>query len=93
MDEKSLPDCLFSRFWFPKSLTLPVFVSRGFQGVGGTATVPSALGILAHAFSPSRAHSMAGVSGLFSFDVDFPYRNLSNVTTGTALPLSQLGWF
>lgn len=34
-------------------------VLRGFQGVGGAATIPSALGILAHAFPPSRARSIA----------------------------------
>ncbi|KAG1852787.1 hypothetical protein DFJ58DRAFT_746052 [Suillus subalutaceus] len=32
------------------------------KGVGGAATIPSVLGILAHAFPPSRARSMAGVS-------------------------------
>ncbi|KAG2147757.1 major facilitator superfamily domain-containing protein [Suillus bovinus] len=38
---------------------LTLAVLRGFQGVGGAATIPSALGILAHAFPPSRARSTA----------------------------------
>ncbi|KAG1735286.1 major facilitator superfamily domain-containing protein [Suillus paluster] len=45
--------CGFSQ----NGLTLAVL--RGFQGVGGAATIPSALGILAHAFPPSRARSLA----------------------------------
>jgi MFS family permease len=38
---------------------LTLAVLRGFQGIGGSATIPSALGILAHAFPPSRARSIA----------------------------------
>ncbi|KAG2073085.1 MFS general substrate transporter [Suillus decipiens] len=38
---------------------LTLAVLRGFQGIGGAATIPSALGILAHAFPPSRARSIA----------------------------------
>ncbi|KAG1736334.1 major facilitator superfamily domain-containing protein [Suillus lakei] len=38
---------------------LTLAILRGFQGVGGAATIPSALGILAHAFPPSRARSIA----------------------------------
>ncbi|KAI3610003.1 efflux protein [Moniliophthora roreri] len=34
-------------------------VLRGFQGVGAAATIPASLGILAHAFPPSRARSIA----------------------------------
>ncbi|EEB93839.1 hypothetical protein MPER_07458, partial [Moniliophthora perniciosa FA553] len=34
-------------------------VLRGFQGVGPAATIPASLGILAHAFPPSRARSIA----------------------------------
>ncbi|KAI0060675.1 efflux transporter [Artomyces pyxidatus] len=34
-------------------------VSRGIQGIGGAAVVPASLGILAHAFPPSRARSAA----------------------------------
>ncbi|EGN99471.1 hypothetical protein SERLA73DRAFT_182421 [Serpula lacrymans var. lacrymans S7.3] len=34
-------------------------VLRGFQGLGAAATIPSALGILAHAFPPSKARSIA----------------------------------
>ncbi|KAI5889843.1 MFS general substrate transporter [Schizophyllum commune H4-8] len=34
-------------------------ILRGFQGAGGAATIPAALGILAHAFPPSRARSIA----------------------------------
>lgn len=39
------------------SLTLNIL--RGLQGVGAAATIPAALGILAHAFPPSRARSTA----------------------------------
>ncbi|KAG2744738.1 MFS general substrate transporter [Suillus brevipes Sb2] len=38
---------------------LTLAVLRGFQGIGGAATIPSALGILAHAFPPSKARSIA----------------------------------
>ncbi|KAG2354796.1 major facilitator superfamily domain-containing protein [Suillus spraguei] len=38
---------------------LTLAVLRGFQGIGGAATIPSALGILANAFPPSRARSTA----------------------------------
>ncbi|KAJ6509090.1 major facilitator superfamily domain-containing protein [Mycena vulgaris] len=34
-------------------------ILRGIQGMGGAATIPAALGILAHAFPPSRARSAA----------------------------------
>ncbi|THH00066.1 hypothetical protein EW026_g2388 [Hermanssonia centrifuga] len=34
-------------------------ILRGIQGIGGAAIVPSSLGILAHAFPPSRARSVA----------------------------------
>ncbi|KAF9556947.1 MFS general substrate transporter [Agrocybe pediades] len=34
-------------------------ILRGFQGVGGALMIPSALGILAHSFPPSRARSLA----------------------------------
>ncbi|KAG6866162.1 hypothetical protein C0991_008116 [Blastosporella zonata] len=39
------------------SLTLDIL--RGFQGIGAAATIPASLGILAHAFPPSRARSIA----------------------------------
>ncbi|KAG2341240.1 MFS general substrate transporter [Suillus weaverae] len=38
---------------------LTLAILRGFQGIGGAATIPSALGILAHAFPPSKARSIA----------------------------------
>ncbi|KAG2354800.1 major facilitator superfamily-domain-containing protein [Suillus spraguei] len=38
---------------------LTLAVLRGFQGIGGAATIPSSLGILANAFPPSRARSIA----------------------------------
>lgn len=38
---------------------IAVDVLRGLQGIGGAAVVPAALGILAHAFPPSRARSVA----------------------------------
>lgn len=34
-------------------------VLRGFQGIGAAATIPAGLGILAHAFPPSKARSWA----------------------------------
>ncbi|KAF8885463.1 efflux transporter [Infundibulicybe gibba] len=34
-------------------------ILRGFQGIGSAATIPASLGILAHAFPPSRARSIA----------------------------------
>ncbi|KAG1774464.1 major facilitator superfamily domain-containing protein [Suillus placidus] len=65
-DWYSLPNCLFSRLWLctrlaclPSIHGLTLAVLRGFQGIGGAATIPSALGILAHAFPPSRARSIA----------------------------------
>ncbi|KAF8066838.1 putative efflux transporter [Lyophyllum atratum] len=39
------------------SVTLDIL--RGFQGIGGAATIPASLGILAHAFPPSRARAIA----------------------------------
>ncbi|KAG6811560.1 hypothetical protein H0H92_006864 [Tricholoma furcatifolium] len=39
------------------SITLDIL--RGFQGIGAAATIPASLGILAHAFPPSRARSVA----------------------------------
>ncbi|KNZ77844.1 hypothetical protein J132_03353 [Termitomyces sp. J132] len=45
--------CSFAR----DSLTLDIL--RGFQGIGAAATIPASLGILAHAFPPSRARSIA----------------------------------
>ncbi|KIM37308.1 hypothetical protein M413DRAFT_20342 [Hebeloma cylindrosporum] len=34
-------------------------ILRGIQGIGAAATIPASLGILAHAFPPSRARSLA----------------------------------
>ncbi|KAF5381607.1 hypothetical protein D9615_005507 [Tricholomella constricta] len=39
------------------SMTLDIL--RGFQGIGAAATIPASLGILAHAFPPSRARAIA----------------------------------
>ncbi|RDB16369.1 hypothetical protein Hypma_002885 [Hypsizygus marmoreus] len=39
------------------SITLDIL--RGFQGIGAAATIPASLGILAHAFPPSKARSIA----------------------------------
>ncbi|KAG5645961.1 hypothetical protein DXG03_004753 [Asterophora parasitica] len=39
------------------SVTLDIL--RGFQGIGAAATIPASLGILAHAFPPSRARALA----------------------------------
>ncbi|KAG1719374.1 major facilitator superfamily domain-containing protein [Suillus occidentalis] len=38
---------------------ITLVILRAFQGIGGAATIPSALGILAHAFPPSRMRSIA----------------------------------
>ncbi|ETW84917.1 hypothetical protein HETIRDRAFT_473617 [Heterobasidion irregulare TC 32-1] len=38
---------------------ITIDVLRAFQGIGGAAVVPASLGILAHAFPPSRARSVA----------------------------------
>ncbi|KAF9446080.1 MFS general substrate transporter [Macrolepiota fuliginosa MF-IS2] len=36
-----------------------LIILRGVQGIGAAATIPASLGILAHAFPPSRARSLA----------------------------------
>ncbi|KAJ7765345.1 efflux transporter [Mycena metata] len=41
-------------------------VLRGFQGVGGAATIPAALGILAHEFPPSSGRARAAAFASFS---------------------------
>ncbi|KAK7691166.1 hypothetical protein QCA50_006269 [Cerrena zonata] len=38
---------------------ITIDVLRALQGIGGAATIPAALGILAHAFPPSRARAIA----------------------------------
>ncbi|KDQ58837.1 hypothetical protein JAAARDRAFT_127904 [Jaapia argillacea MUCL 33604] len=38
---------------------ITIDILRGFQGLGAAATIPASLGILAHAFPPSRARSLA----------------------------------
>ncbi|PPQ92095.1 hypothetical protein CVT25_008261 [Psilocybe cyanescens] len=38
---------------------VPLDILRAFQGIGAAATIPASLGILAHAFPPSRARSLA----------------------------------
>ncbi|EKM57838.1 uncharacterized protein PHACADRAFT_251711 [Phanerochaete carnosa HHB-10118-sp] len=38
---------------------ITIDVLRGLQGIGGAAVVPASLGILAHAFPPSRARAIA----------------------------------
>ncbi|KAF8149117.1 major facilitator superfamily domain-containing protein [Crassisporium funariophilum] len=43
---------------FPKDV-MTLSILRGIQGIGGAATIPASLGILAHAFPPSRARSLA----------------------------------
>ncbi|KAF5385630.1 hypothetical protein D9757_003546 [Collybiopsis confluens] len=39
------------------AITLDIL--RGFQGLGGAATIPASLGILAHSFPPGRARALA----------------------------------
>ncbi|KAF7976799.1 hypothetical protein HWV62_5654 [Athelia sp. TMB] len=43
--------------FYLNEITLDVL--RGFQGIGAAATIPSSVGILAHAFPPSRIRSFA----------------------------------
>ncbi|EMD33363.1 hypothetical protein CERSUDRAFT_142330 [Gelatoporia subvermispora B] len=38
---------------------ITIDILRGLQGIGGAACIPAAIGILAHAFPPSRARSVA----------------------------------
>lgn len=38
---------------------LTLIILRGMQGIGAAATIPASLGILAHAFPPSRARTLA----------------------------------
>lgn len=38
---------------------ITIDILRGFQGIGAAATIPSAIGILAHSFPPSRMRSIA----------------------------------
>ncbi|KAG7444587.1 putative efflux transporter [Guyanagaster necrorhizus] len=45
--------CSFSK----DAITLDIL--RAFQGIGAAATIPASIGILAHAFPPSRARSIA----------------------------------
>ncbi|PPQ78955.1 hypothetical protein CVT25_002284 [Psilocybe cyanescens] len=43
---------------FPTDI-VPLDILRAFQGIGAAATIPASLGILAHAFPPSRARTLA----------------------------------
>ncbi|THH29111.1 hypothetical protein EUX98_g5075 [Antrodiella citrinella] len=38
---------------------ITISILRGFQGIGGACTIPASLGILAHAFPPGQARSVA----------------------------------
>ncbi|KZT22386.1 efflux transporter [Neolentinus lepideus HHB14362 ss-1] len=64
-------------------------VLRGFQGIGAAATIPAALGILAHAFPPSKARSWA----FATFSAGAPVgAALGNNVGGALVQLTQKTW-
>ncbi|KAJ7106912.1 major facilitator superfamily domain-containing protein [Mycena epipterygia] len=69
---------------------LTLAVLRGFQGIGGAATIPASLGILAHAFPPaSRARAFA----FASFAAGAPVGGaLGMVLGGLVTQLSRYTW-
>jgi len=60
---------------------ITIDILRGFQGLGSAACIPAALGILAHAFPPSRARSIA----FATFAAGAPVGAALGVTVGGAL--------
>ncbi|KAJ7841750.1 major facilitator superfamily domain-containing protein [Mycena olivaceomarginata] len=67
-------------------------VLRGLQGVGGAATIPAALGILAHEFPPSSGRARA--AAFSSFSAGAPVGGaLGMVLGGLVTQLSRLGLF
>ncbi|TFK47881.1 MFS general substrate transporter [Heliocybe sulcata] len=64
-------------------------VLRGFQGIGAAATIPAGLGILAHAFPPSKARSWA----FATFSAGAPVgASLGNCVGGTLVQLTDQAW-
>ncbi|KAG1736563.1 major facilitator superfamily domain-containing protein [Suillus lakei] len=64
-------------------------ILRGFQGLGAAALIPSAVGILAHAFPPSRARSIA----FSTFAAGAPVGGaFGTMVGGTVTQLSQQHW-
>ncbi|KAF8120110.1 major facilitator superfamily domain-containing protein [Boletus edulis] len=64
-------------------------VLRAFQGMGAAAAIPSALGILAHAFPPSRARSIA----FATFAAGAPMGGaFGNIIGGVVTQLSDEHW-
>ncbi|TRM60184.1 major facilitator superfamily domain-containing protein [Schizophyllum amplum] len=69
---------------------LTLMILRGIQGIGGAAVVPSALGILAHAFPPgSRSRSIA----FATFGAGAPIGGVLSLLIGGALTqFTSEGW-
>ncbi|KAG2132988.1 major facilitator superfamily domain-containing protein [Suillus clintonianus] len=66
-----------------------LIILRGFQGLGAAASVPSAVGILAHAFPPSRARSIA----FSTFAAGAPIGGaFGMIVGGTVTQLSSQHW-
>ncbi|KAJ6489858.1 efflux transporter [Mycena sanguinolenta] len=66
-------------------------VLRGFQGIGGAATIPAALGILAHEFPPSSGRARA--AAFSSFSAGAPLGGaLGMVLGGLVTELSKYTW-
>ncbi|KAJ7264038.1 major facilitator superfamily domain-containing protein [Mycena haematopus] len=66
-------------------------VLRGFQGIGGAATIPAALGILAHEFPPSSGRARA--AAFSSFSAGAPLGGaLGMVLGGLVTQLSKYTW-
>ncbi|KAK7031956.1 MFS general substrate transporter [Favolaschia claudopus] len=66
-----------------------LFILRGLQGVGPAAFIPACLGILAHAFPPSRARTIA----FASFSAGAPLGGAIGMQLGAVLTqYSAAGW-
>ncbi|KAI0078556.1 MFS general substrate transporter [Panus rudis PR-1116 ss-1] len=64
-------------------------ILRGFQGIGGAAIIPAALGTLAHAFPPSRLRSFA----FASFGAGAPVgASVGNLIGGVLTELTPQSW-
>ncbi|KAG2341241.1 efflux transporter [Suillus weaverae] len=68
---------------------ITLVILRAFQGIGAAATIPSALGILAHAFPPSRMRSIA----FATFAAGAPVGGAFGMITGGVLTqISSTHW-
>ena len=68
---------------------IAIDVLRGLQGIGGAAVVPAALGILAHAFPPSKARAIA----FSTFAAGAPMGGaIGNVIGGILTQLTAATW-